>query len=29
MPVRPRNGGKVQIINLQSLYCSRDQWRLS
>ncbi|MCV5626711.1 type I-E CRISPR-associated protein Cse1/CasA, partial [Escherichia coli] len=29
IPVRPRNGGKVQIINLQSLYCSRDQWRLS
>ncbi|GEG56014.1 outer membrane usher protein FimD [Escherichia coli O145:H28] len=24
IPVRPRNGGKVQIINLQSLYCSRD-----
>ena len=29
IPVRPRNGGKVQIINLHSLYCSRDQWRLS
>lgn len=29
IPVRPRNGGKVQILNLQSLYCSRDQWRLS
>ncbi len=29
IPVRPRNGGEVQIINLQSLYCSRDQWRLS
>ncbi len=28
IPVRPRNG-EVQIINLQSLYCSRDQWRLS
>lgn len=24
-----RETGKVQIINLQSLYCSRDQWRLS
>ncbi|HHF9144833.1 TPA: type I-E CRISPR-associated protein Cse1/CasA, partial [Escherichia coli] len=29
IPVRPQSGGKVQIINLQSLFCSKNQWRLS
>ncbi|EDR2901063.1 type I-E CRISPR-associated protein Cse1/CasA [Salmonella enterica subsp. enterica] len=29
IPVRPRDGGKVQIITLQTLSCNNEQWRLS